>query len=99
MELRVGEDGHDIFEEDARRGEVGVLPQRGSELHLETGEFGGGGGIGGGESSLGGIFGCVLKSGGGVGFGGRWVRGRRGFIGCLGGGGGVFWVTVGRMLV
>jgi hypothetical protein len=51
----VGENGQDVFEEDARRGEVRELAERTPQSYLKTGEFGGAGGGGGGESSLGGI--------------------------------------------
>lgn len=51
----VCEDGQDVLEQDAGGGEVGELAQGGLELYFKIGEFGGGGGTGGGESSLGGI--------------------------------------------
>jgi hypothetical protein len=51
----VGEDGQDVLEQDARLREVGELAQGALKLYLKTGEFGGGGGTGGGEPSLGGI--------------------------------------------
>lgn len=54
MEFRVGEERKDVDEVDARRGEVGELAQGGAQLYFKTGEFGGGGGMGGGESCLGG---------------------------------------------
>lgn len=57
----VGEDGHDILEQNSRGGEVRELAQASAQLYLKTGEFGGAGGIGGGESDLGGIW----KGGGG----------------------------------
>jgi hypothetical protein len=52
VELGRREDGQDVLEEDARRGEVGELAEGAVEAYLKTGEFGGGGGIGGGESSF-----------------------------------------------
>jgi hypothetical protein len=39
VQFYVGEDGHDVFEEDARGGEVGELAERGLEAGLEVGEF------------------------------------------------------------
>lgn len=50
-----GEQRHDVLEENAGSGEIGVLAQAVLELYLKTGEFGGTGGMGGGESSLGGM--------------------------------------------
>ena len=47
----------DVFEEDAWLRKIGELTQSFLEGHLETGEFGGGGGLVGGESGvLGGIW-------------------------------------------
>lgn len=64
MEGGVGEDGEDVFEEDARRGEVGELAKSGAKFYLKTGEFGGAGGMGGGLSG-------DLGGGGGIGRGSR----------------------------
>lgn len=73
---RVGEDGQDILEQDARRREVRELAQGGAQSYFKTGEFGGAGGMGGGVSG---------DLGGGIGEGGRGHderrrggRGRRG---------------------
>ena len=61
MESGVGEDGEDIFEEDAGGGEIGILAQRRVQSYLKTGEFGGAGGGGGGVSGvLGGVNGCGI---------------------------------------
>ena len=90
----VGEDGHDVLEQDARRGEVRELAQGGAQVYFKTGEFGGTGGIGGGESSLG----AMVGGGGGVGLGGRRVGGGRGSVGVLGRGRGVVGVAVRRVL-
>lgn len=61
VQSRIGEDRQDIFEQNSRGGEVRELAQGGAQSYLKTGEFGGAGGIGGGESDLGGIW----DSGGG----------------------------------
>jgi hypothetical protein len=90
----VGEDGHDVLEEDAGRGEIGELAQGGAEVYFKTGEFGGTGGIGGGESSLGAMAGV----GGGIRLAGGRVRGSRGAVDVLGGGSGVVGVAVRRVL-
>jgi hypothetical protein len=90
----VGEDGHDVLEEDAGRGEIGELAQGGAEVYFKTGEFGGTGGIGGGESSLGAMAGV----GGGIRLAGRRVRGSRGAVDVLSGRGGVIGVAVRRVL-
>lgn len=87
MSLGVCEDGENILEKDAGLRKVGELAQRVLELYLKTGEFGGGGGMGGGESSLGGMA-VALESR-------IWLAG--GWVGCsaggllreVGGGGGV----------
>ena len=50
VEGGIGEDGQDILEQDARRGEVRELAQRGAQSYFKTGEFGGAGGRGGGVS-------------------------------------------------
>lgn len=50
VQVGVAEEGEDVFEEDARRGEVWKLAQGSVESYLKTGEFGGGGGSGGGLS-------------------------------------------------
>jgi hypothetical protein len=55
VERRIGEDRQDILEQNARRREVRELAQGTTQSYLKTGEFGGAGGIGGGESDLGGI--------------------------------------------
>jgi hypothetical protein len=55
MERRVGEDREDILEQNSRGGEVRELAQGTAQSYLKTGEFGGAGGIGGGESDLGGL--------------------------------------------
>lgn len=73
MKLCIGKDGQDILEENARLGEVRELAQRRLQLYLKTGEFGGGGGMGGGESSLGGM--TVALEGGVRGALGRVSRG------------------------
>lgn len=90
----VGENGHDILKEDAGRREVGELAQGGAQVYFKTGEFGGTGGIGGGESSLGGIAG----SGGRVGLASGRVGGGGGSVDVLGGGSGVVGVAVRRVL-
>jgi hypothetical protein len=90
----VGEDGHDVLEEDARRGEVRELAQGGAQVYFKTGEFGGTGGIGGGESSLG----AMVGSGGGVGLALGRVRGSGGSVGVLGRGRSVVRVAVRRVL-
>lgn len=56
MQRRIGEDGQDILEQNSRRGEIRELAQGGAQSYLKTGEFGGAGGIGGGESDFGGIW-------------------------------------------
>lgn len=85
----VGEDGQDVLEQDARLREVGELAQGALKLYLKTGEFGGGGGTGGGEASLGGIAleSGVWLAGGrvGGGVGGGVVGGRHGGGGGWGG--------------
>lgn len=55
MKLGIGEERHDVLEHDAFVREVGVLYERFRERHFKTGEFGGTGGIGGGDCSFGGI--------------------------------------------
>ena len=90
----VGEDGQDVLEQDARLREVGELAQGGAEVYFKTGEFGGTGGIGGGESSLG----AMARVGGGIGLLGGRVRGSGGAVGVLGGGSGVVGVAVSRVL-
>ena len=91
----VCEDGQNVLEQDARGGEVGELAQRALELYFKIGEFGGGGGTGGGESSLGGIAleRGVWLAGRRVGSGGlacnRRIRGCRGVDGVAVVGGGV----------
>ena len=52
VKVGVGKDGQDIFEEDAWRGKIGILPQCRMQSYLETGEFGGAGGGGGGVSGV-----------------------------------------------
>jgi len=77
VELRRGEDGHDILEKDALAGEVGVLSQSISQSYFKIGEFGGTGGRGGGLASFG-AMGVQLGVGvrrGGVGLGRGRVRG------------------------
>lgn len=59
MQMGIGEERQDVFEEDAGRGEVGELTNGLLEAYLKTGEFGGGGGRGGGESFLGGFCGGI----------------------------------------
>jgi len=58
------EQRHDILEENAPGRKVRKLAQTGAQAYFKTGEFGGTGGSGGGESSL-----CILAGGedGGVG--------------------------------
>lgn len=56
MQRGIGEDRQDILEQDSRRGEIRELAQGGAQCYLKTGEFGGAGGIGGGESDFGGIW-------------------------------------------
>lgn len=90
----VGEDGHDVLEQDAGGGEVGELAQGGAQAHFKTGEFGGTGGIGGGESSLG----AMVGGGGGVGLVGGRVGGGGGLVDGLGAGSGVVRVAVRRVL-
>jgi hypothetical protein len=75
VQRRIGEDGQDVLEQDAGGGEVGELAQGSLELYFKTGEFGGGGGMGGGESSLGGI--ALERRVGGLG----WRVGSRGLGG------------------
>ena len=116
-----GEERHDVLEQDALLGPVGELPQPTPEhgfeagqlrtIYLSTGLFGGTGGRGGGESSLGGILYC--SSGLAVGavelgmrlglswvrFGRRRVRRSGRLVGALGAWVGVRRVTVRWMLV
>lgn len=61
-----GEQRHDVFEENALGREVWELAQTGSQAYFKTGEFGGTGGSGGGESSFG-----ILAGGEDVGVGVR----------------------------
>lgn len=70
MQRGIGEDGEDVFEEDARRREVGKLAQGRAQSYLKTGEFGGAGGMGGGLSGD--------LGGGGIGSGGLGHDGERG---------------------
>lgn len=72
MQLRVGEDGKNIFKENTWRREVRKLSDGGVESYLKIGEFGGAGGGGGGESGVfGGVSGgiwcvrCRMRGGGG----------------------------------
>ena len=68
MQMRIGKDGKDVFEENSLGGEVGKLAEGAVEPYLKTGEFGGTGGRGGGESEVlggGGGIGCVLGVGSG----------------------------------
>lgn len=90
----VRENGHDVLEQDAGRGEVGELAQGGAEVYFKTGEFGGTGGIGGGESSLG----AMAGSGGGIGLACGRVGGSGGAVCVLGAGSGVLRVAVRRVL-
>lgn len=57
MQSRIGKDRQDILEQNSRGGEIRELAQGGAQSYLKTGEFGGAGGIGGGESDFGGIWG------------------------------------------
>lgn len=67
VQCRIGEDGQDVFEEDARRGEVRKLTDGVTQSYLKTGEFGGAGGSGGGESGvLGGVSGGIWRIWAGV---------------------------------
>lgn len=59
MQMGIGEQRQDVFEEDAFGGEIGELTNGALEGYLKTGEFGGGGGRGGGESVLGGLCGGI----------------------------------------
>lgn len=80
MELWRGEDGHDVLEENALGGEVGVLSQSISQSYFKIGEFGGTGGRGGGLDSFG-----AMRVQLGVGCGGGRVglgRGRMRGSGC-----------------
>ena len=61
VQVSIGEERKDVFEKDARGGEVGKLSKRAVQSHFETGEFGGAGGSGGGESVRGGGIGDVLR--------------------------------------
>lgn len=94
---RIAEKWHDIFEKDPWGGKVGKLAEGGLEGYFKTGEFGGTGGSGGGESSLGGIVARCR-----VGRVGRWVGGGRSYVGSVVGGvawgllSGVGCVDVGR---
>lgn len=56
----VGEEGQDIFEENAWFREIGELTKSSSKSYLKTGEFGGAGGMGGGVSGLFGGGGGIL---------------------------------------
>lgn len=56
VQRRIGEDRKDILEQDSGRGEIRELAQGRAKSYLKTGEFGGAGGIGGGESDFGGIW-------------------------------------------
>lgn len=64
VERDIGEDGKDVFEKDAGGWEIGELTQGTAQTYLKTGEFGGTGGMGGGES-------------GDFGGGGIWLIARR----------------------
>lgn len=61
MEGWVGEEGQDIFEENARFREIGELTKSSAKSYLKTGEFGGAGGMGGGVSGLFGGGGGILS--------------------------------------
>lgn len=94
---RIAEKRHDVFEEDPGGGKVGELAKGGFERYFKTGEFGGTGGSGGGESSLGGIVARCR-----VGRVGWWMGGGRSYVGSVVGGvargllSGVGCVDVGR---
>jgi hypothetical protein len=65
MQSVIGEDGHNILEQNSRRGEVRELAQGTAQLYLKTGEFGGAGGIViSGLSGLFGNWGGIWKGGG-----------------------------------
>lgn len=55
VELGIRKDGQNVLEQNTGLREIGELAQGRLQLYLKTGEFGGGGGMGGGESSLVGI--------------------------------------------
>lgn len=55
MQIGIGKEREDIFKQDALGWEVGELANGLLQSYLKTGEFGGGGGIGGGESERGGF--------------------------------------------
>lgn len=67
VQLGVGEDGQDVFEEDAGGRKIGILPQCRVQSYLKAGEFGGAGGGGGGVSGeRGGIGGGIWSVSGGM---------------------------------
>lgn len=101
VELRRGEDGHNVLEKNALGGEVGVLSQSISQSYFKIGEFGGTGGRGGGLASFGAMrvqLG-VRVGRGGVGLGRGRVRGSRGAVDVLSAGALVLGVAVGRVRV
>lgn len=69
VKKRIGEERKNVFEEDSRRGKVGVLAAGTVKSHPKIGEFGGAGGGGGGVSFLGGFGGIWAVMG-------RMCRGR-----------------------
>lgn len=71
MEVMVAKEWHDVFEENAGAREIGILSQAIFQFYLKTGELGGTGGSGGGESSLGAIVTRLDALGGGRVCGGR----------------------------
>lgn len=99
VELWRGEDGHNVLEENALGGEIGVLSQSISQSYFKIGEFGGTGGRGGGLASFGAMrvqLGVRCR-GGGVRLG-RWrMRSSRCAVDVLSAGALVFRVAVRRV--
>jgi hypothetical protein len=93
------EDGHNVLEENALGGEIGVLSQSISQSYFKIGEFGGTGGRGGGLASFGAMrvqLG-VRGRGGGVGLDRGRVRGSGCAVDVLRAGALVFRVAVRRV--
>jgi hypothetical protein len=93
------EDGHNVLEENALGGEVGVLSQSISQSYFKIGELGGTGGRGGGLASFGAMRVQLGVRGGrgGVGLDRGRVRGSGCAVDVLGAGALVFRVPVRRV--
>lgn len=99
VELWRGEDGHNVLEENALGGEIGVLSQGISQSYFKIGEFGGTGGRGGGLASFGAMrvqLGVRCR-GGWVGLGRGRMRSGRCAVDVLSAGALVFRVAVRRV--